>query len=221
MKKLSIGIILSVGLLTCSQVERNNPFDSGSPKYKLPNSPLVPINLVATPMSYNSINVNWNASPGATGYRVARDRNVTGIFQFMRDVYSSQFVDTDSLLAATVYFYKVSAFGQGGASSFCMPVMVETPIDPARTLPAPTITSAIRISPTEIDIVWTFVTNAGVYRLFRSDTDSNDYVLIVELPGTQFANVNLPAGRKFFYKVSAHNLATQYNSTKSFAIAVP
>ena len=75
-----------------------------------PEAPFAPTSLTTSPLSANAISVNWNASAGATEYRVRRggvEIAQTGATQY-----------TDSgLAAASTYTYTVIAGNEGGFSS--------------------------------------------------------------------------------------------------------
>ncbi|HMO52359.1 MAG TPA: autotransporter-associated beta strand repeat-containing protein [Kiritimatiellia bacterium] len=79
-----------------------------------PNPPVVQPDSVRT---YNGFNANWNASSGATGYRidVARDNGFTSLIANNVDVGNSTFY-TVSGLPVGHYYYRVRAYNASGTS---------------------------------------------------------------------------------------------------------
>ena len=75
----------------------------------LPGLP-APTNLTATPVSDSRINLDWNATPGATGYKVYRDGS------YLTAVRTTSVPDT-GLKADTRYCYAVSATDDTGRES--------------------------------------------------------------------------------------------------------
>lgn len=83
----------------------------------------VPLGVVATPGN-NSVNLNWSAVVGATGYNVKRSANVAGPFVSLpngTNITSNSFTDSD-VLNGTTYYYTVSVLNVAGEGAGSAPV---------------------------------------------------------------------------------------------------
>jgi hypothetical protein len=78
--------------------------------------PAVPTGLSAASGSNSFVNLQWNASAGATAYNVKRATRSSGYFSTIATVSGTSFTDT-GLTNGLAYYYKVSAIGSGGPSS--------------------------------------------------------------------------------------------------------
>lgn len=78
--------------------------------------PAVPTGLSAASGSNGFVNLQWNASTGATAYNVKRASRSTGYFATITTIGGTSFTDT-GLTNGLTYYYKVSAIGSSGPSS--------------------------------------------------------------------------------------------------------
>jgi len=78
--------------------------------------PPVPAGLVAASGSNALVNLNWNASAGATAYNVKRSSRAGGYFTTLATIAGTNYIDI-GLTNGLVYYYKVAAVASGGASS--------------------------------------------------------------------------------------------------------
>lgn len=89
--------------------------------------PAAPAGLTAQAMTSNTINLAWQASSGATSYRVER-RVAGGVFsQIALGVAGNGYVD-NGRLSDTTYEYRVRAENSAGLSEFSNIALVKTPI---------------------------------------------------------------------------------------------
>jgi uncharacterized protein (TIGR02145 family)/uncharacterized repeat protein (TIGR02543 family) len=79
-------------------------------------APNTPTNVSATAASSSSITVSWSAVSEATGYRVYRSTSASGTYTNLTSTASTSFTNT-GLSSGTTYYYKVSAYNNGGESS--------------------------------------------------------------------------------------------------------
>jgi len=100
---------------------------SGEATVNVPVSiPTAPTNVTATATSSSSIVLSWSAVPGATGYKVYRDKTVQDYhpeyttLAIIGTTSSPSFTNT-GLLADTTYNYAVSAYNNVGESSLSSP----------------------------------------------------------------------------------------------------
>jgi len=79
-----------------------------------------PTSLVATPVSYNKINLRWNDnSADETGFEIVRSTAMTGTFTPVFTTAANITSYNDSgLVAGATYYYKIRAINTGGASPF-------------------------------------------------------------------------------------------------------
>ena len=132
--------------------------------------PSAPTGLTATPVSFEQIDLSWNASTddaGVARYDVYRDGAKVGSVGGTTLSYS----DT-GLEAQTSYTYSVQALdAAGNRSAHSEPASARTDTAPERTPPLPpALLTATVVSPTRVDLQWTASTdNVGVtgYRLYR------------------------------------------------------
>src|SRR6185436_2886465 len=126
--------------------------------------PSAPTGLVATPVSSTQINVTWQASVGATGYRIERSVNGGASWATAGTTGATTFDDT-GLTAATTYTYRVVATNAGGESSPSATSSATTLVAPPST---PTGVTAGTVSATQIAVSWQSSSGATGYRVERS-----------------------------------------------------
>jgi hypothetical protein len=93
-----------------------------------PAAPATPAGLAASASSSGSIAVSWNASTGATAYKVQRAPDASGApgtWGASTTVTSSPLADS-GLAASTTYWYRVAASSSVGDSPFASPVSATT-----------------------------------------------------------------------------------------------
>jgi hypothetical protein len=78
--------------------------------------PPVPTGLSAASGSNGFVNLQWNASAGATAYNVKRSLRTNGYFATIATVSGTSFTNT-ALVNGLTYFYRVAAVGSSGPSS--------------------------------------------------------------------------------------------------------
>jgi peptidoglycan/xylan/chitin deacetylase (PgdA/CDA1 family) len=93
-----------------------------------PTVPATPAGLAAGAVTASSVALSWNASSGATSYRVYRDGAATPL----AEPTSTSYADT-SAAASTSYVYTVTAVNAVGESAPGTPLPVTTPAVPIRT----------------------------------------------------------------------------------------
>lgn len=89
----------------------------GSFSYKVSAKPVpsVPTSVKAVSSSYNSINVNWGAVTGASGYEVYRATSSTGTYSLMTRT-TAKIYNNTGLTTGKVYYYKVRAYRTVGTT---------------------------------------------------------------------------------------------------------
>lgn len=171
---------------------------------------------------YTTLNLVWNASVGATTYRlqVATDTNFTNVI-FNDSTITSTSKQIGSLLNLTKYFWRVNAKNTIGTSEYSTiwsyTTIIATPSTP--TLVSP-INSATNQSVSPL-LVWRKVSLADTYRLqVASDTNFNS-IIFNELnitDTTKSLSIALSYNTKYFWRVNAKNTGgtSTYSTIWSF-----
>ena len=123
-------------------------------------APSIPANVQAVATGSSTVTVTWDASFGATGYRVYRDADTVGTFTTLTTL------NVTGLAPSTVYAFTVSAVDISGESSPSNPVSVTTQ---AGTSGPSAPTGLTGTSPTSTTVVlnWDDVPGAIEYTVYR------------------------------------------------------
>ena len=167
---------------------------------------------LATPVSaaisetYNSVRVEWNAQPAASGYEVWRATSAGGTYAKIYTGASGSCIrHTDTGLTTNkTYYYKVRAYqkvGQDKAYGNFSPVVSAKPVPSA-----PADISVVRLSPTSVKVDWDPVAGTTKYEVRRSATKAGTFVPVGETAVSVYYNTGLPADEKYYYKVRAYRL---------------
>lgn len=80
--------------------------------------PAAPVNVMATGVSYNKINISWtDNSSNESGFEIVRGTSASGPFAPVATVTGTSYADS-GLAPNTIYYYKVRAVGSSGESAF-------------------------------------------------------------------------------------------------------
>ena len=147
-----------------------------------------------------SSKIEWSPVYDATGYYVYRSTETSAdSFVQIADVKNCSYVDTN-LNTGITYYYKVAAYNatkSTGKSGYVKlrPVAVETPVIYYR--------KACNLLQNKLK--WTNVPGATGYHVFRSTSETGDYVEIGSTKNktTYFDYGNLVAGTTYYYKICA------------------
>lgn len=162
-------------------------------------APSAPTGLVATP-GINSVGLNWDATSGATGYKVLRGTS-TGVYNGTNTTASNAYTD-NAAIGGTQYFYVVQATNSSGASASSS----EVSATPTIALPnAPTGLAAVGTNGA-VSLSWNAAPGAASYNLKRSTTSGAE-VTITNLAATSYSDTGVINGTAYFYTVSATNNA--------------
>jgi fibronectin type 3 domain-containing protein len=162
-----------------------------------------PTGVTAIAASSSSVTVSWSSVTGATtGYHLYRSTTAEGIYIQVGPtlISATNYIDT-GLSSATTYYYKVSVYNSAGESD-------RSSYAASMTLPVtPTGVSAATTSSTSITVSWSSVIGADEYRIYCSTTATGTYTHLGTAlsTATTYANINLPSGTTYYYKVSAYN----------------
>ena len=163
--------------------------------------PSAPTGLVATPVSSTQINVTWQASVGATGYRIERSVNGGASWATAGTTGATTFDDT-GLTAATTYTYRVVATNAGGESSPSATSSATTLVAPPST---PTGVTAGTVSATQIAVSWQSSSGATGYRVERSSNGGSSWTVAGTTSTLSFTDSGLSPATTYSYRVVATN----------------
>jgi hypothetical protein len=169
--------------------------------------------------------VTWGSVSDAAGYYVYRSTSYAGSYsQTGSSISSTSYTDRE-LTAGTTYYYKVSAYNSYGISE------QSTAYSTARTYSskpeAPSWVSASALSSNEITVMWSSVSDAAGYYVYRSTSYAGSYSQTGSSTSTSYTDSGLTAGTTYYYKVSAYNgygegdLSTTYASATTLSASVP
>ncbi|HTB83305.1 MAG TPA: MBG domain-containing protein [Candidatus Sulfotelmatobacter sp.] len=169
--------------------------------------PSAPTGVTATP-GINSVALIWNASSGATGYKVLRGIS-TGNYTVTNNVAVTNFTDITAV-GGTPYFYAVEATNSSGASANSSEVTA-TP-----TIALPATPGGVTATGTNgaANVSWNVATGAASYNVKRSTTSGTE-ATITNVSTTSYLDTAVANGTPYFYEVSATNSAGESgNSTE-------
>ncbi len=158
--------------------------------------PAAPTNLVAVGGT-QQVTLSWNASPGATGYRVKRSSVSGGPYTLIGSPGAPGYVD-GSLANGTTYHYVVSAVnlvGEGANSAQAS----------GTTAPAAPTGLTRTNGNTMATLKWTAAAGAESYRIKRGTTSGGPYTLVGTSTTPSFVHTGLTNGVNYYYRVSSVN----------------
>jgi hypothetical protein len=185
--------------------------------------PPPPTATAPTNVTSSSFNANWNASSGATGYRL--DVSTTSSFSNPStiDVGNNLSRAMTGLSPSTTYYYRVRAYNTAGTSGNSNPVSVTT----LAAIPAPPIANAAtNVTSNSFTANWNSSTGATGYRLDVSTSSSFSNFSTIDA-GNNLSHVvtGLSSNTTYYYRVRAYNAAgSSGNSTPisvTTAVGIP
>ncbi len=186
--------------------------------------PTAPTGLVATVVSSNQINLNWNASTdnvGVTRYQVLRCQgtNCSNFAQVGTSTGTS--FNNTALTAATTYRYRVRSVDAAmNVSTNSNTVSASTDTTPPS---APSTLTALAMSASRIDLAWTASTdNVGAtgYRVESCQgAGCTNFAQIATPTTTTFSNTGRSAGTNYSYRVRAVDAAGNLGPYSNIASA--
>jgi fibronectin type 3 domain-containing protein len=176
-----------------------------------------PSGLASTRASRYAVCLGWNASGGATGYRLYRSPGAEGIFDYLGDSAGTLAYTDYGLAPSTAYYYRVSAYSSAGESALSPAFAATTAA--SSSLLAPT---GLGAQPSGGDPVhslalsWTASANAIGYRVYRAASAEGSYSPVAEPSGPSYVDSGLQPDTSYFYKLSAYNSLDDSPQTVSF-----
>ena len=165
---------------------------------KAPLEPSEPPNILATATSSGSVKISWQSVSMATGYNLYRSTNKDAGYSKVGKTTSTEYTNT-GLSSGTIYYYKATAYNNGGES----PMSSYTSVT---TIPGiPLNVTATAVSSSDITVRWFSVYGATGYKVYRwTKTDRSD-ASERTTSDTSYVDIGLTAGAIYYYSVSAYN----------------
>ena len=145
------------------------------------------------------VEVNWSSVPGATAYHLLRADTPSGSYAEVASTDELSYGD-GSAAEGIRYHYKVAAFFPGFG-----PGEASAPDSGYRRLEAPGApTVSAGTSTTHVEITWTAVAGADLYRVYRSTTLDGTYTQLGNASATSYNDAAAQPGLVYYYKISAY-----------------
>ena len=150
--------------------------------------------------------MTWTASTGAATYNVYRGTTAGGeaTAPIASGITAQSYSDT-GLTSGTKYYYKVAAVNAAGTSA----LSIEVSATPGGSLPAaPTGLTAIAGN-ASVFLRWFPSKGATSYNVYRGTASGAESAtpIATGLKWTEFVNIHLTNGTKYYYKVAAVDAA--------------
>lgn len=165
----------------------------------IPDRPVV----MVTSSNYNKLNVSWNRSNGATGYKVYR-KVVNGTYKLIRNISGGAATGfTDTVECGTEYYYYVTAYvinNKVEYGSFDSEAVKGKAVPKTVKLGSPSTTKG------QAKINWSTVPGATGYYVY-SKTGNSGYKLVADVKGgnvKSYTDKNVVSGKKYTYTVKAY-----------------
>lgn len=181
-----------------------------------PTVPAAPTSLTATAGNAR-VTLAWPAVTGAASYKVLRGTVIGTYAQIAAGVTTTGYVDT-AVSTGRTYHYVVVATNSAGDSPRS-PNASATPYG-VPTVPTGVSATAGATGTRRITVAWTASPGATSYTIRRRTTATGTLSTIGTTSATSLTNINLSAGRTYYYVVSASNTyGTSANSAQVSAVA--
>jgi fibronectin type 3 domain-containing protein len=186
--------------------------------------PAAPTGLTASPLSSGTqIQLNWNASAGATAYTVGRSTTNGGPYTTLTnyngvpasDVTTNSDTD-DGLVNGTTYYYVVVAIGASGSSGNSSQASATAG---ATSAPAAPTSLTATAGNAQVALSWTASSGATSYNVLNSTTSGGPYTTVATgVSSTSYTNTGLTNGTTYYFVVQAVNsYGTSGNSNQASA----
>jgi len=166
-----------------------------------PTPPPAPTGLTATPGD-QQVELNWNASPGATSYKVKRSETSGGPYDTIETgVTETTYTDT-GLTNYETYYYVVTAVNSAGES----PNSNEASATPeAPPIPDPPTGLTATPGNEQVELNWNASSGATSYKVYRGTTSGDYDTVFPGITDTSYTDTGLTNGVTYYYAVTAVN----------------
>ncbi|MGN0551160.1 MAG: S8 family serine peptidase, partial [Acutalibacteraceae bacterium] len=182
-----------------------------------------------TALNYYSLQVEWSAVKGVTGYAVYRKSGSSGYKRIATLTGSTKCKYVDEKAATgTEYTYTVRAYIKKG-SNVTWSSYVKNGIKGKTSLSKPAIKSIADGKSKQLTVNWGKVAGATGYMLYRSTSQNGKYTLlktITKNATVSYTDTKLTNGKTYYYKIKAYRTVNNkkvysaYSSVKSKKVTV-
>ena len=181
------------------------------------NAIAAPTSVKAVSSSYNSININWSGITGVSEYQVYRATSSTGTYVLTATTAGLSYNNT-GLTTNSIYYYKVRVYRIVGSSKVYSSF---SSVVSARPIPAaPASVKVISSSYNSINISWSGVTGASGYQVYRANSSTGTYSLILTTSAKNYNITGLLTGTTYYYKVRAFRIVGSIKVYSNFSYVV-
>ena len=158
---------------------------------------VTPTNLKAISTGYNSVNITWNGSLGATGYELYRATSPTGTFVKIKDLTGKTYNDIN-LSTNITYYYRLRAYQVVGIikryTNYTLVMSAK---------PVPGTPTNLKALQGWASISWDLVPGASGYEIYRSTSSTGTYIKVSDSNKNYYSDINHVTSSTFYYKVRA------------------
>jgi fibronectin type 3 domain-containing protein len=157
--------------------------------------------MAAMVVSYNSINVSWNAVGNASGYQLYRATSPDGTYSLIKGTTSTSYTNT-GLSTGKTYYYKIRAYRTVSGSkvySDYSDIVSATPV-----LSPVSGVAAVAYYPTSIRISWSGVPGRSRYEVWRACSASGAFSLVKTTTGTSWKDTTRTPFVTYYYYITAY-----------------
>ena len=170
-----------------------------------------PTGLAASNLTYNSVDLTWNVTTGATGYNIYKDGMNVG---------STIGNDTTNftapgLIPGNTYSFTVTSTSAGNESDYSEPVSVT--IERAPQLPAPTGLVANNLTQNSADLTWNLVAGATGYNIYKDGTKIESDI---GSDTNTFTATGLTIGATYSFEVTDTSNGTESDYSNSVSVTI-
>lgn len=165
-----------------------------------PIAPAAPSAVVASNVTASGVSLTWiDNSSNETGYKITRQLDSDNSIQLATLPANSTSFNDSGLLAGSVYEYIVAAYNAAGPSDGVTVVIITLPAAPSG------VTAVGQAG--QIQLNWTAPKGAASYNVYRGIAAGAEGPTPVAtgVTATTFTDTALPAGTRYYYRVSAVN----------------
>jgi fibronectin type 3 domain-containing protein len=166
-------------------------------------APPFPTNIRASDGTYSyMVKVTWNASPGATDYRIFRANSLDGNRTSIANAATTYYDDYSAWGGLQVHYYWVIACVNGvncsgGGNDF------GTPDSGFRGLATPDVSASDGTYSDKIRITWSSIQAAESYTLYRGTSEAGYTTVLSNLTTTSYEDTNALRGTVYYYWIKA------------------
>jgi fibronectin type 3 domain-containing protein len=176
-------------------------------------APAAPTGLAALPLSASSLQITWDAVPGAAQYKVYHSSTTaTGTYNLAATASATNYTHS-GLTVNTNYYYKISAVNNigEGAQSEPLSAKIAAPATPTGLTVTPLSHASLQIS-------WDAVPGAALYSVYRGGS------ILTSVTATSHIDTGLDPFRSYSYRIAAVNdigTGTQATAVSAYTQPIP